>query len=125
MTDYFKTPVITPFAQDCRGVAPQYDASARAQLREVLFAARHIVTEATGGLPDSRTGQDLLPMLLQGKAAAKRVVDFSRFHTAMLWLGRTLAAVGAPRLIAVCLDLRVKKQYLLMARWLVSAAVWL
>ena len=83
------------FVQDCRGIAPRYDAAATAQLREVLYAARHVLTEATGGLPDSRTGQDLLPMLLQGKAAHQRIVDFSRFHTAALWLGPTLAAVGA------------------------------
>ncbi|KAK9903346.1 hypothetical protein WJX75_003447 [Coccomyxa subellipsoidea] len=83
--------------QDCRGIAPRYDAAATAQLREVLYAARHVLTEATGGLPDSRTGQDLLPMLLQGKAAHLCIVDFSRFHTAALWLGPTLAAVGLVR----------------------------
>lgn len=76
-------------------MAPQYDEAARQQLKEVLYAVRHLLTEATGGLPDSRTGQDLLPMLLQGRAAPQRAVDFSRFHTAALWLGPTLVAAGA------------------------------
>lgn len=64
----------------------------------MLYAARHILAEAAGGLPDSRTGKDLLPMLLQGAAVPpkQRLVDFSRFHTATLWLGPTLAAAGAP-----------------------------
>lgn len=82
--------------QGCRGVAPRYDEAASVQLRAVLYAARHILAEAMGGLPDSRTGKDLLPLLLQGAVLPKkqRLVDFSRFHTATLWLGPTLAAAG-------------------------------
>lgn len=85
--------------QDCRGIAPAYDEAAGKELRPVLHAARHVLAEAVGCLPDSRTGEDLLPLLLAGnvrggQAKEQRVVDFSAFHTAVLWLGPTVVAVG-------------------------------
>ena len=51
--------------QDCRGPAPLYDPQQRAELRALLFAARHLFAEAASPLWDGRTGQDLLPLLLQ------------------------------------------------------------
>lgn len=53
--------------QSCRGVAPAYGPEQRAQLRRVLFAARHLLAEATDALWDSRSGEDLLPLLLQAR----------------------------------------------------------
>lgn len=51
--------------QSCRGYAPQYTPSQQAFLRQVLFAARHILSDCFGPLEDSRTGEDLIPWLLQ------------------------------------------------------------
>lgn len=48
-----------------------------------------------GPLQDSRTGQDLLPMLLQGRVLQRHLLDFSGFHTAVLWLGSSIIAAGA------------------------------
>lgn len=56
-----------------------------------------------GPLHDSRTGQDLLPMLLQGKAQRRHLLDFSGFHTAVLWLGSSIVAAGATLLTHLCL----------------------
>ena len=59
---------------------------------------RHLFHEAMGHLQDSRTGQDLLPMLLQGKVLQWHLLDFSGFHTAVLWLGSSIVAAGATSL---------------------------
>jgi hypothetical protein len=58
--------------QACRGAAPVYGPEQRAQLRKVLFAARHLLAEATDALWDSRSGEDLLPLLLQARARPSR-----------------------------------------------------
>ena len=81
--------------QDCQGHAPNYGEGARGTLRETLYAVRHLFHEAMGPLQDSRTGQDLVPMLLQGKVLRRHLLDFSSFHTAVLWLGPSIIAAGA------------------------------
>jgi hypothetical protein len=80
--------------QVCRGHAPQYSPEATAALRKVLHAARHIAVDALGSLNDCRSQLDLLPLLLAGTASADRRLDFSSFHTAVLWLGGSVASVG-------------------------------
>ncbi len=79
--------------QDCRGHAPNYE-GAREVLRGTLHALRHLFHEALGPLLDSRTGRDLLPALLQGKALSRHCLDFSGAHSAVLWLGPSIAAAG-------------------------------
>lgn len=59
-----------PYAQECRGFAPAYGAAQRAELASVLFAARHVMAEAANPLHDGRTGQDLIPLLLQARPLA-------------------------------------------------------
>ena len=81
--------------QDCCGHVPKYEEGTKEILRETLYALRHMFHEAMGPLHDSRTGQDLLPMLLQGKAQRRHLLDFSGFHTAVLWLGPSIVAAGA------------------------------
>ena len=81
--------------QDCRGHAPNYGEGARETLRGTLHAMRHLFHEALGPLLDSRTGTDLLPLLLQGKALSRHCLDFSGVHSAVLWLGPSIAAAGA------------------------------
>ncbi len=94
-------------AQACRGWAPLYDEAERSRLRDVLWAARQVLTESFGGgLPDARVGGDLLPLLLQGwrgapesdsrqsHSAATGACDFSGFHTAVLFSGSSLVSVG-------------------------------
>ena len=61
-----------------------------------------------GPLQDSRTGQDLLPMLLQGKVLQWHLLDFSGFHTAVLWLGSSIVAAGATSLAQPCESLSVR-----------------
>ncbi len=80
--------------QDCFGHAPSYGDGAREALRGTLHALRHLFHEALGPLLDSRTGRDLLPALLQGKALSRHCLDFSGFHSAVLWLGPSIAAAG-------------------------------
>ena len=90
--------------QDCCGHAPSYGEGAREALRGTLHALRHLFHEALGPLLDSRTGGDLLPALLQGKALSRHCLDFSGFHSAVLWLGPSIAAAG------VCLSSRCGAQ---------------
>ena len=93
--------------QICHGWAPRYSRSEQLQLRDLLWAARQVLTESfPGGLPDVRVGGDLLPLLLQGwrapshKPADAAVpglagqCDFSGFHTAVLLSGTSLVSVG-------------------------------
>ena len=80
--------------QDCCGHAPAYGEGARETLRETMYALRHLFHEAMGPLHDSRTGQDLLPALLQGKTLRRHLLDLSGFHTAVLWLGPSIVAAG-------------------------------
>ena len=56
---------MTFMVQECRGCAPLYGATQRAELARVLFAVRHVMAEAADPLRDGRTGQDLIPLLLQ------------------------------------------------------------
>jgi len=42
-------------------------------------------------------------MLLQGKAQRRHLLDFSGFHTAVLWLGSSIVAAGATLLTHLCL----------------------
>ena len=51
--------------QSCRGHAPKYSASQKGHLRQVLFAARHILLDCCGRLDDSRTGEDVISWMLQ------------------------------------------------------------
>ena len=51
--------------QGCQGFAPRYSTSQKGHLRQALFAARHILLDCFGKLEDSRTGQDLIPWMLQ------------------------------------------------------------
>ena len=55
-------------AQSCRGYAPRYSASQKGHLRQVLFAARHILLDCCGRLDDSRTGEDAISWMLQARA---------------------------------------------------------
>ena len=61
--------------QGCRGYAPRYPTSQKGRLRQVLFAARHILLECFGKLEDSRTGEDVIQWMLQvGNSAVAIVV---------------------------------------------------
>ena len=84
-----------------------YSKSETLQLRDLLWAARQVLTESfPGGLPDVRVGGDLLPLLLQGWRARPHSpsdaavpgpagqCDFSGFHTAVLLSGNSLVSVG-------------------------------
>lgn len=51
--------------QACKGYAPRYSTVQKGRLRQVLFAARHILLDCFGKLEDSRTGEDLIPWMLQ------------------------------------------------------------
>lgn len=51
--------------QGCQGYAPRYSTSQKGHLRQSLFAARQILLDCFGKLEDSRTGQDLIPWMLQ------------------------------------------------------------
>jgi len=44
--------------------------------------------------PDSRTGADLIPWLLRGAVLAGGEADYSSMHTALLYVGQVVAAVG-------------------------------
>ena len=99
---------ISPHVQDCQGHAPHYEEGTREALRETLYAVRHLFHEAMGPLQDSRTGQDLLPMLLQGKVVQRHLLDFSGFHTAVLWLGSSIVAAGATSHAQFCEALNVQ-----------------
>lgn len=94
--------------QACQGWAVKYNDAERDGLRDLLWAARKVLTESfQGGLPDARVGGDLLPLLLQGwrpppapphgpDHAAREGCDFSGFHTAVLLSGGSLVSVGEP-----------------------------
>ena len=51
--------------QGCQGYTPRYSTSEKGRLRQVLFAARHILLEFFGKLEDSRTGEDVIQWMLQ------------------------------------------------------------
>ena len=87
--------IMSDCVQDCQGHAPNYVEGTRGNLREMLYVVRHLFHEAMGPLRDGRTGQDLLPGLLQGRALRRHLLDFSAFHTAVLWLGPSIVAAGA------------------------------
>lgn len=96
MRPSLRTPALTKeLVQDCQGHVPHYGEGTRETLRETLYAVRHLIHEAMGPLQDSRTGQDLLPGLLQGRVLRRGLLDFSGFHTAVLWLGPSIVAAGA------------------------------
>ena len=85
-------------AQDVRGAAPRYDDAARTALRSALFAARHALADSAGPLADARSGANLLPAALMGHAGgARRGLDLSGFHTAVLWAGSALAGAALVR----------------------------
>ncbi|DBB07124.1 TPA: hypothetical protein ACH3X1_011698 [Trebouxia sp. C0004] len=84
-------------SQSCRGYAPRYSASQKGHLRQVLFAARHILLDCFGRLDDSRTGEDTIPWMLQGRCVGNRLLDFSGFHVAVLWLAGVMASVALVR----------------------------
>lgn len=57
-------------------------------------------------MPDLEGGDDLIPEMLKGARRQGSLLrhgseDFTGFHTAILWLGSTVAAVGR----SVCKDL--------------------
>ena len=85
--------------QDCRGHAPRYGDSAQASLRAALIAARHVLAETCWPMLDLRTGTDLLPGLLRGSLQPSSsgwhgAHDLTGFHTALLWAGSSVVAVG-------------------------------
>ena len=53
--------------QDCQGFAPRLDEGAQAKLRLALLASRSVLASCYSTLQDSRTGEDLLPLLLQAR----------------------------------------------------------
>ncbi|KAL0045181.1 hypothetical protein WJX82_011267 [Trebouxia sp. C0006] len=83
--------------QSCRGYAPKYSASQKGHLRQVLFAARHILLDCCGRLDDSRTGEDAISWMLQGRCIGNRLLDFSGFHVAVLWVAGVMASVALVR----------------------------
>jgi len=94
---------ITPL-QGCRGFAPRYSEEARQSLRGSLTAARHILAETCGPMTDMRTGRDLVPEMLRGSrhplvegGTTHGAYDLTDFHTALLWAGSSIMAVGAPQ----------------------------
>ena len=91
-------PSLCSESQVCRGHAPRYSSDAAAELRRVLHAARHVAAESLGPVFSCRSHEDLLPMLLAGGISPDRSLDFSTFHTALLWAGGSLACVGMPQL---------------------------
>ncbi|KAK9815626.1 hypothetical protein WJX72_007039 [[Myrmecia] bisecta] len=86
--------------QACRGYAPQYTPGQAAQLKQVLLAARHILSESFEPLPDARVSMDLVPLLLQGKVTPERALDFGGAHVAVLWAGGSIASVAVVRALA-------------------------
>ncbi|KAL0028293.1 hypothetical protein WJX79_007931 [Trebouxia sp. C0005] len=83
--------------QSCRGYAPKYSASQKGHLRQVLFAGRHVLLDCFGQLDDSRTSEDVIPWMLQGRCIGKRLLDFSGFHVAVLWVAGVMASVALVR----------------------------
>lgn len=81
----------------CKGYAPRYSTSQKGRLRQVLFAARHILQDCFGKLEDSRTGQDLIPWMLQGKVIGNGILDFSGMHLAVLSVEGIIASVALVR----------------------------
>lgn len=89
--------VSAPQMQTCRGFAPRHTAEQQQGLRQALAAARFVLGECFSRLWDSRLGVDLVPWMLQGKCSPDRRLDFSGFHTAVLWAGGTVVSVGSLR----------------------------
>ena len=93
--------------QDCAGHAPRYSEAARASLRAALIAARHVLAETCWPMLDLRTGSDLLPGMLRGSSPAgcsgrHSAHDLTGFHTALLWAGSSVVAVGEDSCCAPC-----------------------
>lgn len=51
--------------QSCKGHAPGYTPQQQGSLRQVLFAVRQVLSDSFGPLIDSRTGDDLIPWMIQ------------------------------------------------------------
>ena len=84
--------------QACSGAAPAYKADVRRGLRGVLTACRHILAETCSSLADATDGEDLLPAMLRGSVRDPGLkhgsADLSGFHSAVLWAGTSIVAVG-------------------------------
>ena len=84
--------------QACSGAAPAYKADVQRSLRGVLTACRHILAETCSSLADATDGEDLLPAMLRGSFREQGLkhgsADLSGFHTAILWAGASIVAVG-------------------------------
>ena len=83
----------------CKGFVPGYSEEQRIELRKVLSAALHVLRSAYRPLPDSRTGLDICPWLLQGLSFADGpfAADFSQTYVAVLAIGSTIVGASCLR----------------------------
>ena len=82
--------------------------------RATLTACRHILAETCSPMSDQEGGSDLIPEMLKGGVQQSSVLrhgsqDLSGFHTAVLWAGSTIVAVGGPLLTSVSVSVGIQR----------------
>ncbi|KAI3428570.1 hypothetical protein D9Q98_007392 [Chlorella vulgaris] len=81
----------------CRGHAPAYTPEQRQHLKVALSAGMHVLHSCYAPLPDSRTGEDMLPWLLRGAVFAGGKADYSSMHTVLLYAGQAVVGTAVFR----------------------------
>lgn len=84
--------------QQAQGLAPYYTEKQKSSLRKILSACLAVLSDSYNDLWDSRTGANLIPMILQGQYIPP-YVDFSGMYVAPLFINSTIVSVACFRLL--------------------------
>ena len=80
------------------GITLQYSKEQKSSLRKIISACWAILKDSYEEFWDSRTGENLIPMLLQGSSSPP-YVDFSGSYIAPLFINSTVVSVACFRLL--------------------------
>lgn len=81
-----------------QGLAPFYTESQKISLCKILSGCLAVINDAYNEIWDSRTGINLIPMMLQGQYAPP-YLDFSGMYVAPLFVNSTIVSVACFRLL--------------------------
>lgn len=84
--------------QQLQGLAPFYSEGQKQSLRKILSGCLAVLNDSYNDIWDSRTGMNLIPMMLQGRSASPHI-DFSGMYVAPLFINSTIASVACFRLL--------------------------
>lgn len=91
-------PAAVSSSGEAQGITPKYSDQHRESLRRVLSSCLYILKDSYDEVWDSRTGTDLISMMLQG-ASKRPWVDFSDIFVAVMYIDSTVASVCCFRLL--------------------------